>query len=555
MTRGFCVWLVPILLLVLAPQDAQAEYFLRAIGPPHRTRVAADVCVAVTVQDKREERSGLGSQLWALAPLVPYAQGTMTKMRLGFAEVSGLPVADYSHVLGLLVAKAIRVGGVAEYARYETDRRNLNQYELVLKMIFNQFSYSEGMFLYGLSAPGDLLWLIGLPMGRVGCKVDVQYALIEQHTGTVLASGAFNDDTARLVGLYYNGSSLRRGARLLNEELLQRVVTTIWNSVAKGIEHRRTAYWKELRKRHERWRVEVKGDPPLHLLVRRHLLKLPRLEGILQEPSAPPTPALGSKRWALVIGVSKFSDIHIKRLRYAATDAVAFGTWLLNPRGGRYDRDCVKLLIDKDATLQNVREALINWLRHADENDAVTIYFAGHGMPEPGGSLANLFLLTYDTDLERTATTALPMWDLREAIRRYIKARTVLVLVDACHGQGVISDYAVKWKTYSSPALYGPGATARGVGGIVNIKSEGLVWSRGRAGGILVLTASGMNPSVEGDKWGGGVFTHCLIEGLKRKRTLGALISYVSARVQQETDGQQRPTVAGSYEPTMPIIW
>jgi uncharacterized caspase-like protein len=69
--------------------------------------------------------------------------------------------------------------------------------------------------------------------------------------------------------------------------------------------------------------------------------------------------------------------------------------------------------------------------------------------------------------------------------------------------------------------------------------------------------------SQEGAQWGGGhgVFTYCLMEGLKGKAdyngdkavTLGELIPYVSEQVRRATANAQSPTVAGKFDPALGI--
>ena len=127
----------------------------------------------------------------------------------------------------------------------------------------------------------------------------------------------------------------------------------------------------------------------------------------------------------------------IPSLRYAAADARAFADWLTAPEGGGYAPACVKVLLDQDATSQNMREALYNWLKQAIAEDVVTIYFSGHGSAESPDTPQNLFLLPYDTRYDRIATSSFPMWDVETALKRFVKARKVVVIADACHAGGI----------------------------------------------------------------------------------------------------------------------
>ncbi|UCG67572.1 MAG: HEAT repeat domain-containing protein, partial [Deltaproteobacteria bacterium] len=143
------------------------------------------------------------------------------------------------------------------------------------------------------------------------------------------------------------------------------------------------------------------------------------------------------QRWAVVIGISKYQDTRIPSLRYASDDAESFYEWLISPSGGKYAPANVKVLLDHDGSFKNIRDALFVWLKQAIEEDVVTIYFAGHGSPDSPDTPDNLFLLPYDVQYDSIATTGFPMWDIETALKRFIKAKKVIVIADACHAGGV----------------------------------------------------------------------------------------------------------------------
>ena len=267
-------------------------------------------------------------------------------------------------------------------------------------------------------------------------------------------------------------------------------------------------------------------------------------------PQAAPLTTAKSKRWAVVIGISQYRDSRIPSLRYAAADAHSFYEWLFNKKGGRYAPSQVKLLADKDATNANIREALFNWLRQAITEDVVTIYFAGHGSPDSPDSPGNLFLLPYDTNYDHITTTGFPMWDIETALKRFIKAKRVVVIADACHSGGVGQQFDMARRSISDAKR---NAISGGIQGLSNISN-----------GIAVISAADDNQfSVESEKYGGGhgVFTWYLLNGLRgeadyngdKQVTLGELIPYLSENVRRETRSAQSPTVAGKFDPAMHI--
>lgn len=256
------------------------------------------------------------------------------------------------------------------------------------------------------------------------------------------------------------------------------------------------------------------------------------------------------QRWAVVIGISSYADSRIPFLRYAARDAKSFYDWLTSPSGGKYAPARVRLLLNKNATLRNIKDLLFMWLKQAIEEDVVTIYFAGHGSPESPHSQNNLFLLPYDTQYDSIPTTGFPMWDIETALKRFIKAKKIVVIADACHAAGVGQSFDVAQRSN------------RGIK--VNPISSGLQNLSKVGDGVCVMSASGEKQlSQESKDWGGGhgVFTYFLLKGLKgeadynndRNVTLGELIPYLSEQVRRETRNAQSPTVAGRFDPALSI--
>jgi len=257
-----------------------------------------------------------------------------------------------------------------------------------------------------------------------------------------------------------------------------------------------------------------------------------------------------SQRWAVVIGVSDYQDSRVPALRYASKDAESFYDWLVSPDGGRYSPQRVKLLVDDDATNNNIKQALYKWLGQAIEEDQVTIFFAGHGSPNSPDTPENLFLLPYDVNYESIESSGFPMWDIETALHRFIKAKKVTVIADACHSGGIGKPYDVVSR--SNRALQ------------INRINSGLQDLSKIGDGVAVISASGDGEfSRESEEWGGGhgVFTYFLLEGLEgdadynadKDVTLGELIPYLSEKVRRATRSAQSPTVSGRFDPAMSI--
>jgi uncharacterized caspase-like protein len=252
----------------------------------------------------------------------------------------------------------------------------------------------------------------------------------------------------------------------------------------------------------------------------------------------------------VVIGISGYADSRIPSLRYASVDAKSFYGWIVSEKGGRYAPSRVKLLLDQDATGKNIKNALFVWLKQALEEDIVAVYFAGHGSPESPDSTKNLFLLPYDAQYDNIAATGFPMWDIETALERFIKAKKVIIIADACHSGGVGQAFDIVRR--ANRAIE------------VNPISSGLQDLSAVGDGICVISASDNKQfSQESQKWGGGhgVFTYFLLKGLKgeadynedRNVSLGELIPYLSEQVRRVTRNAQSPTVAGKFDPALKI--
>ena len=194
----------------------------------------------------------------------------------------------------------------------------------------------------------------------------------------------------------------------------------------------------------------------------------------------------------------------------------------------------MRVLLNKDATLANVREGLIKFLNQAIDMDLVVIYFAGHGAPEPARP-QNMYLLTYDSDPSSLGTSAFPMWDIQTVLARYISAKRVVVFTDACHSGGISVNFATRGLGTSEP----------------NLVNQYLADLSKTKEGIVVFTASAAGEvSQEFPEFSHGVFTYYLLEGLEGKAdydndytvTINELMRYVEEQVKRKTHGAQNPT-------------
>lgn len=234
------------------------------------------------------------------------------------------------------------------------------------------------------------------------------------------------------------------------------------------------------------------------------------------------------KVWALVVGVSQYS--HMPALRYSDDDAYKMFAFLKSPDGGSLPDDRIRILIDEDATKQNIKKALKELYQNAGPDDIVLFYFAGHGLK---GSF-----LPIDFDGFNFKLT-------HEEINEIMKeshARLNLCIVDACHSGGLASDYN------NNPELMMENYYSKFEG--TNVPSA------------ILLSSKSEETSLESKGLRQGVFSHFLLRGLKGEAdtnkdqmiTIKELFDYVALNVKEYTDDKQTPVIKGEYDGQLPIV-
>jgi hypothetical protein len=250
------------------------------------------------------------------------------------------------------------------------------------------------------------------------------------------------------------------------------------------------------------------------------------------KPLPPPDGGFAGRKFALIVGVSRYRDEGVSDLQFADADARDLRDFLRRPEGGGFKPDDILYLENEQATVDSVTAALDRILSQAGPNDLILLFIAGHGGPDPYAP-QNLYYVLHDTRVADLSRTALPMTTLQEKLN-LARARRAVVFIDTCHSAGL------------------GGAQSAGARGfennLINLYSSKLFKEEGRA----ALTSSDVNElSYENKRWGGGhgVFTYALLEGLRGQAdanadsfiTAGELFAYVRDRVRLETGFKQNP--------------
>jgi uncharacterized caspase-like protein len=266
------------------------------------------------------------------------------------------------------------------------------------------------------------------------------------------------------------------------------------------------------------------------------VLSTPNSRGITAEEAPVPSPAPVhpgpvEQKWALVVGISHFTDTGIPRLNYTTADATAFAAALKDPATGGFPAGNIRVLTDEQATTKNIKEQL-NWIaRHAGVNDLVVIYVATHGTPRTVDTAGGAnYLVTYDTEAYKGASfdedslyaTAYPMVELANAVATRMKALRTVVFLDTCYSGGVAGPASDKL------ANSGP--------------SQAMLAHMSMGTGRIVMSASQNNEeSLESDKLKHGYFTYYLLQALKNGKgetPLSQVYATVAQQVSQSVSAQ-----------------
>lgn len=244
----------------------------------------------------------------------------------------------------------------------------------------------------------------------------------------------------------------------------------------------------------------------------------------------PPTPefSITPRLFLLAIGISDYNNNSMD-LRFAAKDARDFLAAMKLQQDALYRTVESRLLVDQDATRDNLLGGL-EWLqRSVTQHDVAMVFIAGHGMNHTDG---HYYFLPHNADVQEVKRTLLPDMEVRRTLEAL--PGKVLMFLDTCHSGNVL------------------GTSQRG--GHLATDQNGFVNELMAAeNGVIVFTAStGSQASQESEQWQNGVFTRALLEGLSGKAdygntgriTVNMISLYTSERVNQLTKGTQAPMTA-----------
>ncbi len=226
--------------------------------------------------------------------------------------------------------------------------------------------------------------------------------------------------------------------------------------------------------------------------------------------------------YILAIGPGEYTNPRLN-VSTASKDAEIIASTLTQQAQGLYDRVETKVLINSQATRDNILDGL-DWLhQQTTQKDVAMIFFVGHSVSDKGGFP---YLLTPESQMTHLRRTSLALSDITNAV--VSMAGTTVMFLDACQS--------------NTP----PGSMGCIQG--VNTLSQEL----GNASRPVVafLATSGSQRAIHDPSWNHSAFTTALVEGMSGQVnvsdagivSLNRLELYLSERIKVLTQGHQRPT-------------
>lgn len=263
-------------------------------------------------------------------------------------------------------------------------------------------------------------------------------------------------------------------------------------------------------------------------------------------------PAVKPNLYLVTIGVSKYAD-QSKNLRFPVEDTKRL-TELFRSNNTVYQQVFSENLLEdgfSKSALIRVKQSLLR----SKETDYVVVFFAGHGLVDDS---LDYYLGSGNVNFEHPALNGIPFESL-ETLLDGIPARNRLMLVDACFSGEIDKETARQIQmenTTTGPVITRSSNIGLTSGNTVserafNLMHEWFVDLRAGTGATILSSASGLQTAAEGEQWQNGVFTWCLLNGLRDRKAdknkdgavmVSELQEYLAEEVPKQTQGRQQPT-------------
>ncbi len=131
--------------------------------------------VVTPLRDERINKNGTkASALLAMIPFVPYSTVKEFNIPESSPFLKFKPIEDFPKAISEEIYNASLFK-----ENYFSDRTN--DADLILTGTLKKSQIMQTWTFYGLSLPGDLLWLLGAPVGRTHNNIEIEFKLIDKN--------------------------------------------------------------------------------------------------------------------------------------------------------------------------------------------------------------------------------------------------------------------------------------------------------------------------------------------------------------------------------------
>ena len=250
--------------------------------------------------------------------------------------------------------------------------------------------------------------------------------------------------------------------------------------------------------------------------------------------------------YAVVIGVANYRNVPVLP-GAVLDDARDVAEVLTSEAHCGYERSDVRLMLDGEATLGAIREALAGLAEEAGADDAVVVFFSGHGARVDSAGGGESVLLPVECDPGALGSTCLLEAELSRALNR-MRCGRLLVLLDACHAGGA---GALK------------GASGEGAAALGYHEKSLARWAQG-TGRVLIASCRASEVACVLPGARNSVFTTHLLGALRGEAWTSGdsvirvfeVFNHVSEAVRRELPGRQHPIFkASDLEDNFAVAW
>lgn len=261
-----------------------------------------------------------------------------------------------------------------------------------------------------------------------------------------------------------------------------------------------------------------------------------------------------SKRTLFVVGIG-VSDYEQNsfNLKYADRDASDFVEVFSKTGSKLFDEVRILSLCNENFNSAAITQ-VEKFFSEGKRDDVQLLLYAGHGVIDKN---MDYFLSTYDMDFNNPATHGIAY---EKFVESFAKSQSLnkACFIDACHSGELFKDeyisinspVEVTGKLVFRGAGDNIGALSRETERLSSLISDFFIDVRKNSGVTVIASAGGTELAFEDDRWGNGVFTWCIKDGVLNDKAdsnndgcieLDELVSYVRTRVRELSNNAQTP--------------